>query len=102
MTNARVFRLREPGEIDPRAVLTGPLTAIRRTRLAAAEAEELSATGKEFTFFVLAGQGVAATDTARVDLAPGVSVTVPLHTELRITAGSEGLEYFLVELAVAR
>lgn len=102
MTNAKVFRLREPGEIDPRTVLTGPLTSIRRTRLDPDAVTELSASGVEFTFFVLDGSGAAATDSARVDLAAGVSVTVPLHTELRITAGPDGLEYFLVELAVTR
>lgn len=102
MTNARVFRLREPGEIDPRTVLTGPLTSIRRTRLAADDTEALSAVGREFTFFVLAGGGAAATDSTRVELSAGVSVTVPLDTDVRITAGPDGLEYFLVELAVPR
>lgn len=102
MTNAKVFRLREPGEIDPRAVLSGPLTSIRRVRLAADDSAELSADGVEFTLFVLAGSGSVVTDSARVDLAVGVSVTVPLHTSLRINAGAGGLEYFLAELAVSR
>jgi mannose-6-phosphate isomerase-like protein (cupin superfamily) len=100
MTNAAVFSLREPGEIDPRTVLTGPLRSIRRVRLGAGELDTLCATGVEFTFFVLAGSGSVSTDSARVELATGVSVTVPLHTELRIAAGAGGLEYFLVELAV--
>ena len=100
MTNAAVFNLSEPGEIDPRTVLTGPLRSIRRVRLAPDDQETLSATGVEFTFFVLAGSGTASTNAARVDLATGVSVTVPLHTQLRIAAGSDGVEYFLVELAV--
>jgi mannose-6-phosphate isomerase-like protein (cupin superfamily) len=100
MSNAAVFSLGEPGEIDPRTVLTGPLSSIRRVRLAPGGMETLSAAGVEFTFFVLAGTGSASTDSARVELATGLSVTVPLHTRLRIAAGSDGLEYFLVELAV--
>lgn len=100
MTNAAVFHLGEPGEIDPRTVLTGPLTGIRRVRLAAGESVELPADGVEFSFFVLAGIGTATTSVTEVLLRQGVSVTAPLHTALRVTAGVDGLEYFLVELAV--
>lgn len=102
MTNAVVVSLREPGEIDPRVVLTGPLKKIRRVRLAAAENICLAATGVEFTLFVLAGSGTAATASAKVPLRYGVSVTVPLDTEVQVTAGDESLEYFLAELEVGR
>jgi mannose-6-phosphate isomerase-like protein (cupin superfamily) len=95
-----VFSLHEPGEIDPRTVLTGPLTGIRRVRLNPGDTTSLSATGVEFTFFVLSGAGTASTDSASVELHHGVSVTAPLRTELRVVAGEHGLEYFLAELEV--
>ncbi|MGH3889626.1 MAG: hypothetical protein ACRDSZ_24200 [Pseudonocardiaceae bacterium] len=98
--NAAVFSLREPGEIDPRTVLTGPLTSLRRVRLNPGDTTSLSATGVEFTFFVLFGAGTASTASASVALHHGVSVTASLHTELRIVAGEQGLEYFLAELEV--
>jgi mannose-6-phosphate isomerase-like protein (cupin superfamily) len=100
MTNAAVFHLGEPGEIDPRTVLTGPLSGIRRVRLGADESVGLVADGVEFSFFVLAGTGTATTSATEVPLRQGVSVTAPLHTALRVVAGADGLEYFLVELTV--
>ncbi len=98
--NAGVFHLGEPGEIDPRTVLTGPLSALRRVRLAAGEGVDLAADGVEFSFFVLAGTGAATTSDTEVVLWEGVSVTAPLGTRLRVVAGPVGLEYFLVELEV--
>ncbi|MEJ2858350.1 MULTISPECIES: hypothetical protein [unclassified Saccharothrix] len=98
--SAGVFHLGEPGEIDPRAVLTGPLSAIRRVRLDAGESVELRADGVEFSFFVLAGDGTAVTEATEVPLREGVSVTAPLGTVLTVAAGAEGLEYFLVQLDV--
>lgn len=98
--NAAVFSLREPGEIDPRTVLTGPLSSLRRVRLNPGDTTSLSATGVEFTFFVLFGAGTANTDSVSVVLHHGVSVTVPLHTEVQVVAGEQGLEYFLAELEV--
>ncbi|GAA0219455.1 hypothetical protein GCM10010492_16810 [Saccharothrix mutabilis subsp. mutabilis] len=98
--NAGVFHLGSPGEIDPRTVLTGPLSAIRRVRVAAGESVELAADGVEFSFFVLAGEGTAVTAATSVDLRAGVSVTAPLGTVVTLAAGAEGLEYFLVQLDV--
>lgn len=99
-SHAAVFTLREPGEINPRTVLTGPLTSIRRVRLVSGEGTSLLAAGVEFTFFVLSGTGTASTASAGVALHCGVSVTAGLGTELRVVAGAEGLEYFLAELEV--
>jgi mannose-6-phosphate isomerase-like protein (cupin superfamily) len=95
-----VFRLREPGEVDPSSVLTGPLRAIRRVRLAAGEESPFAATDCEFTLFVLAGTGTVLAGSAEVPLHYGVSVTAPLNTVLRVVAGTQGLEYFLAELKV--
>ncbi|GAA3849629.1 hypothetical protein GCM10022243_14460 [Saccharothrix violaceirubra] len=97
--NSGVFHLGEPGELDPRQVLTGPLRALRRVRLAAGESAVLDAPDAEFSLFVLSGDGTVTTGDAQVPLREGVSVTAPLHTRPRITAGA-GLDYFLVELAV--
>ncbi|XVV02581.1 hypothetical protein ACQPW3_35295 [Actinosynnema sp. CA-248983] len=98
--NAGVFHLGSPGEIDPRTVLTGPLSAIRRVRLAGGESVELAAHGVEFSFFVLDGGGTAATAATEVPLREGVSVTAPLGTVVTVSAGADGLEYFLVQLDV--
>jgi mannose-6-phosphate isomerase-like protein (cupin superfamily) len=98
--NAVVLSLREPGEIDPRTVLSGPLTSLRRVRLSPGERVVVSADGSEFTLFVLSGSGVGRSGDAEVTLRQGVSVTAPLKTVLKLEAGSEGLEYFYAELAV--
>jgi mannose-6-phosphate isomerase-like protein (cupin superfamily) len=98
--NVAVFSLREPGEVDPRAVLSGPLTSIRRVRLRSGERVVVSAAASEFTLFVLSGSGVGSAGEAEVTLRQGVSVTAPLKTVMKLEAGSEGLEYFFAELAV--
>ncbi|WP_218952091.1 hypothetical protein [Amycolatopsis anabasis] len=98
--NAAIHQLREPGEIDPTTLLTGPLRSIRRVRLGPGEEETLTADGVEFTLFVLSGGGTGNPGTAGIELRHGVSVTAPLHSELRLAAGDAGLEYFLAELTV--
>ncbi|GAB3491322.1 hypothetical protein [Amycolatopsis cihanbeyliensis] len=100
MTNATVHPLREPGDIDPTTVLTGPLRRIRRVRLNPGERVTLTADGFEFTLFVLSGGGTGNPGTAAFTLRHGVSVTAPLRAELHLVAGDEGLEYFLAELTV--
>lgn len=99
---AAVFNLREPGEVDPRAVLTGPLSSIRRVRLAPGEECSLVADGREFTLFVLAGAGSVGTgdDGAQLAVRHGVSVTAPLGSVVRLIAGDAGLEFFFAELTV--
>lgn len=98
MTTAAVYSLREPGEVDPRAVLTGPLRRIRRVRLAPGEEWALIAEGCEFTLFVLAGSG--SLHDGEISLHHGVSVTAPLHSAVYLVAGDDGLEFFLAELIV--
>lgn len=99
-TNAVVLSLREPGEIDPSVVLTGPLRRISRVHLEPGESARITADGAEFTLFVLDGSGTAANTSTTVPLSYGVSVTVPLHVDVLITASEPGLAYFLAELAV--
>ena len=100
MTSAKVFHLQEPGEIDPRTVLTGPLRRIARRRLAPGRAEPVTANGREFTFFVVAGSGTATSGEASAPLAPEVSLTLPLGETVTMTAGPDGLELFALELLV--
>lgn len=100
MTNAVVISLREPGRINPKSVLTGPLTEIRRERLPAGQELTLTASGAEFTLLVLSGAGTASTESTTVPLSAGVSVTVLLDTELTLSAAAEGLELFVAELEV--
>ena len=100
MTAAEVFHLQEPGEIDPRAVLTGPLRRIARRRLVPGQTEPVTANDREFTFFVIAGSGTATSGPASAALAPEVSVTLPLGETVTLTAGPNGLELFALELTV--
>jgi mannose-6-phosphate isomerase-like protein (cupin superfamily) len=100
MTTAQVFHLQEPGEIDPRSVLTGPLRRIARRRLRAGQAATATADGREFTFFVLAGSGTATSGPAVAPLAPEVSLTLPLGGAVTLTAGPDGLELLELELLV--
>ncbi|MET8090842.1 cupin domain-containing protein [Micromonospora sp. NPDC005220] len=100
MPAAQVFHLQEPGEIDPREVLTGPLRRIARQRLAPAQADTVVADGSEFTLFVIAGSGTIASGPASAPLGPEVSVTLPLGSTATVTAGPDGLELFSLELLV--
>lgn len=100
MPAAQVFHLQEPGEIDPRGVLTGPLRRIARQRLAPDQQDTVLADGREFTLFVVAGSGTITSGLAAAPLAPEVSVTLPLGSAATLTAGSEGLELFVLELLV--
>jgi mannose-6-phosphate isomerase-like protein (cupin superfamily) len=100
MTTARVFHLQEPGEIDPRSTLTGPLRRITRRRLAPGQDEPVAADDREFTFFVIAGSGTATSAHARAELAAQVSLTLPLGDAVTLTAGPDGLELFALELLV--
>nr|BAD07384.1 hypothetical protein [Actinoplanes sp. A40644] len=100
MSRAQVIGLQQPGEVDPAGVLGGPVRGIRRVQLAAGEQRLLSSPGTETTLFVLDGDGDAHSGGTTAALTRGVSVTVPLETELRITAGAGGIEYFAVVLAV--
>ncbi|MBG0566347.1 cupin domain-containing protein [Actinoplanes aureus] len=100
MTAAKVFHLGEPGEIDPRSVLTGPLRRIARQRLAPGQADTVAADGRELTYFVIDGSGTATSGSASAELAPEVSLTLPLGAGATLTAGPDGLELYVLELLV--
>jgi mannose-6-phosphate isomerase-like protein (cupin superfamily) len=100
MTNAQVIHLRETLKADPRGVFTGPLREIQLLELEPGQQASLSATGMEHTLFTLGGSGEVTSHEARVPLKFGVSVTLPLGAELVLTAGAEGLKYFLASLEV--
>ena len=100
VTNALVLNLRETLEVDPRSVFTGPLRSIRLSSLAPGQQALLSGVGVEHTLFTLGGSGEAASGTTKVAVKYGSSVTMPLGAELVLTAGAEGLEYFLASLEV--
>lgn len=100
MNNAMIVNLRELGEIDARTILTGPLRRVRLLRLQPGESEALVADAQEHTVFTVDGSGSAVTGSATVPLQHGVAVTLPLGGTVMIEAGPEGLELFVVSLAV--
>ena len=100
MKNAVVLNLRQTYEVDPRGVFTGPLRSIRLVELTPGPQAELSAEGVEHTLFTLGGSGEISSGEARVPLTYGVSVTLPQGSVMAVTAGAQGLEYFLASLEV--
>jgi|GEM_PF-347566 len=100
VTNAVVLNLRQTYEVDPRGVFTGPLRNIRLVDLKPGQQAELSAEGVEHTLFTLRGSGEISSGETTVPMKYGVSVTLPLGTGMTVTAGAEGLEYFLASLEV--
>ncbi|QRK06453.1 cupin domain-containing protein [Archangium violaceum] len=98
--NAVVLNLRQTYEVNPRTVFTGPLRSIRLVDLKPGQRAELSAEGEEHTLFALRGSGEISSGGATVPLKYGVSVTLPLGTGMSVTAGEDGLEYFLASLEV--
>ncbi len=100
VTNAVVLNLRETPEVDPRSVFTGPLQSIRLVKLKEGGKAALSAKGVEHTLFTVSGSGEVRSGESKVALKYGTSVTLPLGTEIEVTAGAGGLEYFLASLAV--
>jgi mannose-6-phosphate isomerase-like protein (cupin superfamily) len=100
--NAEVFNLRQLGEVDPRSsVFTGPLRSIRVVNLEPGQRAELTAIGVEHTLFTLEGSGEITSGEAAVPLKYGVSVTLPLGSETVVTAGADGMGYFLASLEVS-
>ncbi|MGH8907575.1 MAG: hypothetical protein ACRD0K_13875 [Egibacteraceae bacterium] len=100
MTNAAIINLREVGEVDAHTILTGPLRRVRLARLEPDQSEKLVADTQEHTMFTVSGTGVAKSGSAVVPLRHGVAVTLPLGGSVTIEAGLEGLELFIVSLAV--
>ncbi|SEF85380.1 hypothetical protein SAMN02982929_00850 [Saccharopolyspora kobensis] len=99
MSNAVVINLREVREIDAGDFLSGPLGRVRLPQLQPGQRETLIAEGQEHTLFVVRGNGDAVSGSATVALRPGVALTLPLGSEVAVTAGDEGLELFTASLA---
>lgn len=97
---SRIVNLREEGTFDPREVFAGPLEEVAIQRLAHGDDLSLEAAGREYTIFVLSGNGRAVHPDTDVELVPGTSVTLPLGARLTIQPGVDGLELFRASLAV--
>ena len=97
---AAIVNLREVREVDTQEVLAGPLRRARLMRLRSGESETLVADTQEHVLFTVNGSGIAVTNSATVPLRHGVSVSVPFCGSVTIEAGPEGLECFVVSLAV--
>ncbi|MGQ0774304.1 MAG: cupin domain-containing protein [Pseudonocardiales bacterium] len=98
--NAAIVNLREVREVDPQEVLAGPLRRARLMRLGSGESETLVADTQEHVLFTVNGTGIAVTNSATVPLRNGVSVSLPFRGRVMIEASPEGLECFVVSLAV--
>lgn len=99
--NAAIVDLRESREVDAQEVLAGPLRGARLVWLNPTESETLVADTQEHVLFTVNGTGSAITNSATVPLRHGVSVSVPFRGSVTLEAGPEGLEYFVVSLAVS-
>jgi mannose-6-phosphate isomerase-like protein (cupin superfamily) len=100
MSGSLVANLREAREIKPTNVLTGPLQVVRLVTLQRGEGVRVTSQGVEHALFILSGSGEGVAGTTRQRLLPGTAVTLPLDTDLSISAGDDGLEYFQATLAV--
>jgi mannose-6-phosphate isomerase-like protein (cupin superfamily) len=97
---AEVIKLREVRDVDALEYLAGPLRRARLVRLGPTETETLVADDQEHVLFTLDGTGHAVTRAATVPVRRGVSVGVPFRGGVTLEAGPEGLEFFVVSLAV--
>jgi hypothetical protein len=109
---AEVIKLRAVRDVDALEYLAGPLRRARLVRLSAAETETLVADDQEHVLFILSGIGTAMTNSVTnsvtnsapnstpVPLRKGVSVGVPFSGNVTLKAGADGLEFFVVSLAV--
>ncbi|MGH3697356.1 MAG: cupin domain-containing protein [Pseudonocardiaceae bacterium] len=98
--NAAIVNLREVREVNAQEVLAGPLRCARLMRLGSAESKTLVADTEEHVLFTVNGTGSAVTNSATVPLRHGVSVGLPFRGSVTLEAGPEGLECFIVSLAV--
>lgn len=96
-----IVHLDEVGAVDASQVLSGPLGEVAVRRLESGAARSLDADGLEHMLFILDGDGAAIADDAIHDLHPGTAITVPLGGQVRVEAGSTGLELFHAAVAVA-
>jgi mannose-6-phosphate isomerase-like protein (cupin superfamily) len=99
-SNAAIVNLREVREVDAQEVLTGPLRRARLMRLRPGESETLVADTQEHVLFTVDGTGSAVMNSATVPLRHGVSVSLPFRGNVTVESGPEGLECFVVSLAV--
>jgi mannose-6-phosphate isomerase-like protein (cupin superfamily) len=97
---AVVIDLREVRDVDALDHLAGPLRRARLVRLDASQRESLVSDEQEHVLFALSGAGTATTGATTVPLRHGVSVGVPFLGAVTIEGGPEGLEFFVVSLAV--
>ena len=97
---ARVYDLGRDRSVDPREILTGPLSALRIITLSAVEKRLISARSTESAWFVLSGSGSVTSGGATEPLRPGSCVALPLGTKATLEADGEGLELFHAELTV--
>ncbi|WP_199440246.1 cupin domain-containing protein [Umezawaea beigongshangensis] len=98
---AGVIDLREARDVDALDHLAGPLRRARLVRLDPAQRESLVSDEQEHVLFALSGSGIAETGSTTVPLRHGVSVGVPHLGAVTIEGGPDGLEFFVVSLAVA-
>jgi mannose-6-phosphate isomerase-like protein (cupin superfamily) len=97
---AEVVKLREVREVAALDYLAGPLRRARLVTLGPSETEKLDAAVEEHVLFTLSGTGAAVTASEVVPLRPGTSVGVPFHGRVTVGGGPDGLEFFVVSLAV--
>jgi mannose-6-phosphate isomerase-like protein (cupin superfamily) len=97
---AEVVNLREVRDVDALDYLAGPLRRARLVHLGPKETESVVADEQEHVLFALSGTGTAVTTSATVLLRHGVSVGVPFLGSVTIEGGPDGLEFFVVSLAV--
>jgi mannose-6-phosphate isomerase-like protein (cupin superfamily) len=97
---AEVIDLREVRDVDALDYLAGPLRRARLVRLDPSQRESLVSDDQEHVLFALSGNGTAATGSTTVPLHHGVSVGVPFLGAVTIEGGPDGLEFFVVSLAV--
>jgi mannose-6-phosphate isomerase-like protein (cupin superfamily) len=95
-----VINLREVRDVDALDYLAGPLRRGRLVHLGPSDTESLVADEQEHVLFALTGTGTASTASTTVQLRHGVSVGVPFRGEVTVEGGPDGLEFFVVSLAV--
>lgn len=97
---AEVIDLREVREVDALSYLAGPLRGARLVRVGPARTEYFAADDQEHVLFTLSGTGTATAGSTTVPLRPGVSVGLPYLGAGLFEGGPEGMELFVVSLAV--
>ncbi|RKT87257.1 Cupin domain-containing protein [Saccharopolyspora antimicrobica] len=97
---AEVIDLREARDVDALDYLAGPLRRARLVHLDPGRTESLVADDQEHVLFTLSGTGTATAGATTVPLRHGVSVGLPHRGAASIEGGPDGVEFFVVSLAV--